>query len=167
VKRAIIALGSNVAERKENLQASLQRLSFSSRIISISDIYETFGMHEKRSPYLNCCLEVETDMTSQQLMLFLQEAQRQIIETSSDKGEFRVALDCDLISFENEIIRTPQLTLPHPEAHRRAFVMIPLAQINPKWLHPLLQKTAEELAKQAYWACWGTFFANGKSLLDF
>ena len=46
--------------------------------------------------------------------------------------------------------------------------MIPLAQINPTWVHPLLQKSAEELAKGAIWSGWGTFFAvDGKSLLDF
>lgn len=166
MSRAIVALGSNVADRKEFIQQALQRFSFANKIIAISDVYETFGLYERRSPYLNCCVEVETDMKSQQFMLFLQETQRQV-NGATEESEGKDTLDCDLISFDQEVIRTPQLTLPHPEAHRRAFVMIPLAQINPQWVHPLLQKSAEELAKGAYWSGWGTFFADGKSLLDF
>ena len=113
MSRAIIALGSNVADRKEFIQQALQRLSFSNKIVAISDVYETFGLYERRSPYLNCCVEIETDMKSQQLMLFLQEAQRQVTG-ATEESEGKDTLDCDLISFDQEVVRTPQLTLPHP-----------------------------------------------------
>jgi 2-amino-4-hydroxy-6-hydroxymethyldihydropteridine diphosphokinase len=166
VSRALIALGSNNADRKEFLIQALARLSYSTKILEISDIYETYGQFENRDPYLNCCLEVDTDMTSSQLISFLQETEKQISKEDAF-GETSTVLDCDLISFGDEIVRTPKLTLPHPEAHRRAFVMIPLAQIKPQWVHPILKKTAEDLAKEAFWPGWGTFFAHGKSLLDF
>jgi 2-amino-4-hydroxy-6-hydroxymethyldihydropteridine diphosphokinase len=163
---ALISMGSNVPDRKEFLHQAIMRLTFSCRVLSISDIYETFGHFEKRDPYLNCCVELETDMTSQQLLLFLLETEKQIGE-DKQVHELKTAIDLDLIGYDQEITRTPKLTIPHPEAHRRAFVMIPLAQIKPHWMHPLLKKSAEDLAKAVYWAGWGTFFASGKSLLDF
>jgi 2-amino-4-hydroxy-6-hydroxymethyldihydropteridine diphosphokinase len=163
---AIVAMGTNVPDRKEFLHQAVTRFGFSCKVISISDIYETFGRYEKRDAYLNCILELETDMTSSQFMLFLQETEKQIGDGKS-VHEHKVPLDLDLISFDAEIVRTPKLTIPHPEAHRRPFVMIPLAQIKPEWEHPLLKKTAEELAKAVYWSGWGTFFASGKTLLDF
>jgi 2-amino-4-hydroxy-6-hydroxymethyldihydropteridine diphosphokinase len=166
VSQALVAMGSNVPNRKDFLHQAVTRLGFSCKILLISDIYETYGHFEKRDPYLNCCIELETDMTSQQFILFLQETERQIGE-EKPLHEFKTAIDLDLISFDQEITRTPKLTIPHPEAHRRAFVMIPLAQIKPQWSHPLLRKSAEDLAKAVYWSGWGTFFASGKSLLDF
>ena len=54
------------------------RISFSNKILSVSDVYETFGQFEKRTPYLNCCLEIETDLTTPQLLSFLQEIEKQM-----------------------------------------------------------------------------------------
>jgi 2-amino-4-hydroxy-6-hydroxymethyldihydropteridine diphosphokinase len=162
MSRALIALGANVGNRKECITQALSRLSFSNTIVALSDIYETYGRYEKRNPYLNCCVEIETDLTSRHLMQFLIETQKQL---SSEEGESREnysALDLDLIAFDEEVVRTPDLTLPHPEAHKRAFVMIPLAQIKPQWIHPVLNLTAEKLAEISHWQGWGTFFTSGK-----
>ena len=167
VKKAILALGSNSGDRKEMLQQALMRISFSCKITVISDVYETFVQDQKGHSYLNCCLEIETDMSSGQLLQFIKEIQRQMGGTSVDDHLLRILIDIDLISFEDEIIRTPQLTLPHPDAYRRAYVIIPLSQIRPQWVHPILHKTATDLAHEAFWQGWATFFADGKSLLDF
>jgi len=165
--QAIIVLGSNAGDRKDMLQQAIQRLSFSNEILQISDIYETFAPEgQKRDPFLNVCLEIETDMTSGQLMQFLNETQRQLAGGEDDRF-LHVLIDLDLIAFDDEVIRTPQLTLPHPDAFHRAFVIIPLAQMKPQWIHPILKETAAELAQKAFWPGWGTFFAHGKSLLDF
>lgn len=165
--RAIIALGSNSGDRREMLQQALMRISASCKITEISDVYETFIQERKVDPYLNCCLEIETDMNSGHLMEFLKEVQRQMSGSSVDDHLLHILIDIDLIAYEEEIIRTPQLTLPHPDAYRRAFVIIPLSQMRPDWNHPILNKTATELAQRAFWPGWGTFFAHGKSLLDF
>jgi 2-amino-4-hydroxy-6-hydroxymethyldihydropteridine diphosphokinase len=168
MSRAIVSLGSNLGDRKDMLHQALERISFSNKILSISDVYETYPQSgEYKDPYLNCCIELETDMSSFQLMQFLNETERQLTTAHTNDRFHYSSIDCDLIAFESEVIMTPQLTLPHPDAYRRAFVMIPLAEIKPDWTHPILNKKATELAKEVYWAGWGTFFANGKSLLDF
>jgi 2-amino-4-hydroxy-6-hydroxymethyldihydropteridine diphosphokinase len=72
-----------------------------------------------------------------------------------------------LVDFSGEATRTPELTIPHPEAHFKAYIIIPLAEMEPGWDHPILKKPASELAKKAFWPGWGSFFMQGKSLLDF
>ena len=167
--KAIVSLGSNLGDRTAKLQEAVERLSYACRILKMSNIYETYAKYGiRRTPYLNCCAEIETDMTSRQLMQLLLEIENQLDEMPGYGDETNhCSIDCDLISFEKEVIFTPTLTLPHPDAYRRAFVMIPLAEMQPEWVHPLLQKTAVELAQSAFWPGWGTFFADGKSLLDF
>jgi 2-amino-4-hydroxy-6-hydroxymethyldihydropteridine diphosphokinase len=167
MKTAILALGSNSGDRKDMLAQALMRISFSCEITQISDVYETYDQDQRGQSYLNCCVEIQTDMTSGQVLLFVKEIQKQMGGTGVEDHLLQIPIDIDLISFEDEIVRTPQLTLPHPDAYRRAFVIIPLSQMRPDWLHPILHKTAAELAQTAFWPGWGTFFADGKSLLDF
>ncbi len=165
MSRAIISLGSSLGDRKEMLKQAVERISFANKIILLSDVYETEAKDENGAgPYLNCCLEVETDMQSSQMILFLQETQKQLTSGAVVAGMVKENIDCDLIAFDNEVLRTPQLTLPHPSAHRRAFVMIPLASIRPDWVHPVLNKPASDLAQETYWTGWGHFFAPAKSI---
>lgn len=165
---AIVCLGSNLGDRRDMLKQAVERISYSNKIISVSDIYETRHKHgTTQDPYLNCCVSLNTDMTSTQLLQFLLEIERQLSSKQSRERYQHFSIDCDLIAFDNEILRTPMLTLPHPEAHRRAFVMVPLSEIEPTWVHPVLNKPAAELAKEAFWDGWGSFFAPGKTLLDF
>jgi 2-amino-4-hydroxy-6-hydroxymethyldihydropteridine diphosphokinase len=168
-KEAIINLSSNLGDRKEMLQQALERIAFANnKILAVSNVYEShIRMRGGVNPYLTVCAAVQTDMESQILIQFLRETERQLGSPEDEQGNERRTIDCDLISYDSEIVRTPNLTLPHPEAHSRAFVMIPLAEIRPHWQHPILNKTAEELAKQVFWPGWGTFYATGKSLLDF
>jgi 2-amino-4-hydroxy-6-hydroxymethyldihydropteridine diphosphokinase len=166
---AIVNLSSNLGDRKEMLQQALERIAFANnKILAVSNVYESFlRLRGGVNPYLTVCAAFETDMGSQILIQFLRETERQLGSGVAEQSDERRTIDCDLISYDTEIVRTPQLTLPHPEAHSRAFVMIPLAEIRPHWQHPILNKTAEELARQVFWPGWGTFFASGKSLLDF
>ncbi len=166
--RAIIGLGSNLGDRKQILQRAVKKLKEEYEIVALSNVYETRpSVGDSTEFYLNCCLEIVTAKKSVELLDAL-EALADAVRNESSSGRFyHSSLDCDLISFNDEVIRTPKLTLPHPDAHRRAFVMIPLAEIKPQWTHPILNKTAEELAKEAYWPDWGVFFADGNTLLDF
>lgn len=165
---AIVGLGSSVGDRREMLSKAVKMLSAKNKITKVSNIYETHPKTEKISDlYLNCCVELSTEMTSLQLMKYLEEIETSLEDQSQNSRFHHSSVDCDLISYNREVLRTPQLTLPHPDAHRRAFVMIPLADIKPDWVHPILNKTASELAEEAYWPGWGAFFADGNSLLDF
>lgn len=168
MREAIISLSSNMGDRMDMLSQALERISFANKILSVSNVYESRIRHDGGVvPYLTFCAVISTDMDSLAFVQFLRETERQMEVGMPGEASERRSIDCDLISFETDIIRTPQITLPHPEAHTRAFVMIPLAEIKPQWEHPVLNKTAEALAKEVFWPGWGTFFATGQSLLDF
>lgn len=165
---AIVSLGSNFGDRKEMLRKAVERISFGCKIVAISNVYETqpkTGQHQAR--YLNCCLAIDSDMNALGFMLFLREVEKQLMSETAGSSEVHHPIDCDLISYGTEVTMTPQLTLPHPDAHRRAFVMIPLAEFRADWHHPILEKTAADLAKEAYWDGWGHYHSPGQSLLDF
>jgi 2-amino-4-hydroxy-6-hydroxymethyldihydropteridine diphosphokinase len=166
---AIICFGASLGDRKKIIAHAVKLLSAQAKITQLSDVYETIPKEPlDRGPFLNCCAAIETKLSSVKLLHFLQDIQNQLLGEDHEAIHFiQKDIELDLISFEKEVIRTPKLTLPHPSAHRRAFVMIPLASICGDWVHPVLNTSAKELARETYWAGWGTFFAPAKSLLDF
>jgi 2-amino-4-hydroxy-6-hydroxymethyldihydropteridine diphosphokinase len=150
------------------LRQTLERISYACKIKKISSVYETFPKISPQGPaFLNCCVLIETDMSADQLLQFLIETERQVLGSHDEFTTRNRVIDCDLIDFDGQILRTPKLTLPHPDAHRRTFVLVPLAEILPDWVHPVVQKTANELAIECQWPGWGAFFSPGQALLDF
>src|SRR4051812_20786952 len=104
MSRAIISLGSNMGDRKEMLRQALMRISFSNTILGVSDVYETYMKEQgRRDPFLNICVEIETDMNNGQLLQFLLETQRQLSGETVDDTYSQRAIDCDLISFEDQV----------------------------------------------------------------
>ncbi len=166
---AIVFLCSRLNKDLGPLQKIMERISFANKILKTSDVFQTqdkAGIVSR--PFLSCTISVETDMDPQHFLQFLIEARGQINdELNQVPGSQDKIVDCDLIDFQGEVFLSPQLTLPYPEAHQKAFVIIPLSEMLPKWQHPVLKKTAAELAREAYWPSWGSFFAGGKTLLDF
>jgi 2-amino-4-hydroxy-6-hydroxymethyldihydropteridine diphosphokinase len=130
---AVIALGSNEGDRLQYLKNAVLALE-SLPVIKItkkSNIYQSQavgGVTEK--PFLNAVIEVQTELTPHQLLKVLQEIENQNGRIRKEKWGDRT-LDLDLISVENEIIESEELTIPHRLAHQRSFVLIPLYEIDP------------------------------------
>lgn len=166
---AIVALNSRGKNKLDKLKQMVERISFANQIIKISDVFETQDKNGVAlGSFLSCCLEVETDMQGHQFFKFLSENRDQINdEAQSAHTHVTKVIEFDLVDFRGETARTPQLTIPHPEAHMKAYIIIPLAEMEPDWKHPILKKPASELAQQAFWPGWGSFFVQGKTLLDF
>src|ERR1017187_2746785 len=128
MNKAILGLGSNLGDRSSMLTSAVERISFGSRVIKVSEVYEAFARRgTSNDRFLNCCIEIETDMLPYQLLLFVKEIEKQLNSSHTEAESLHRCIDIDLIDFNGEVLRTPELTLPHPDAHRRAFVMIPLA----------------------------------------
>lgn len=143
---AFIGLGSNLGDKLHELALARQHLSQGGlQIAQASSIYasEPVGFKEQ-DWFLNQVLEVWTQLTPHGLLELCRAYEEQRGRTrQTDKGPRTI--DLDLLFYEQQVIREDDLVIPHPRLQERRFVLIPLAEIRPHWMHPLLQETVSAL----------------------
>jgi 2-amino-4-hydroxy-6-hydroxymethyldihydropteridine diphosphokinase len=142
-----LSLGSNLGDRAANLREALVRLEQIGTITAVSSLYETepVEVEATQSWFLNCAVAIETELMPVQFLartLALEEAMGRRRQ-GDRKGSRRI--DIDIVFFGDLVIHTPGLEIPHPAAHRRRFVLEPLAEIAPGMRHPVLKRTVTEL----------------------
>jgi 2-amino-4-hydroxy-6-hydroxymethyldihydropteridine diphosphokinase len=144
--RAFIGLGTNLGDRAANYREALQRIGQlpQTRVVRHSSIYETEPMGDIEGVFLNGAVEVETELAREELMRRLLSIER-TMGRKRRRGRRPLRrtyqpriIDLDLLFFDNEIVDTPALTLPHPRLHERRFVLAPMAELAPSLVHPKL-----------------------------
>ena len=149
MRRCVFSLGSNLGDRLAVLESVCDYLADVFGGLRLSHVYETepVGCPEDSPFYLNACVEVETDMPAEEILQLCLRIEAELGRTrSGEYGEARTC-DIDLICCGSETAATPQLTLPHPRAHEREFVLRPLCDIDPQLVLPgQTQTTAQLLA---------------------
>jgi len=146
---AYIGLGSNLNDKMANLNKPIELIEQDSRInvLKRSSVYQTEPVGIKDQPFfLNMVLEVETQISPFELLHFLQDIERKMGRKREKKWGSR-KIDLDLLLYEDQVINSAELTLPHPQMHLRKFVLIPLAEIAKDKIHPLKKQTISELLK--------------------
>ncbi|GEP49566.1 2-amino-4-hydroxy-6-hydroxymethyldihydropteridine diphosphokinase [Flavobacterium noncentrifugens] len=147
--QVILAIGSNQGDRLENIQAAVECIHNEvGTVVKISKLYETPSWGFESDSFYNCALMIHTDQSAHEILEKSLEAEKKLgrIRYEADGYQQRI-IDIDVIAFDEDIIETENLTVPHPLMQERMFVLLPMRDLNLDWRHPILQKYLPELLK--------------------
>jgi 2-amino-4-hydroxy-6-hydroxymethyldihydropteridine diphosphokinase len=140
-----LALGTNLGDRLANLRAAASALPPVVTVLASSPIYETppWGVTEQPA-FLNMVIKGETHHRPQNLLKHLKLLETKLGRLPSIRYGPR-KIDIDLLFYDDILLNTPGLTIPHPRLHERSFVLVPLADLAPGLVHPVFGKTILQL----------------------
>ena len=145
-----LGLGTNLGVRKENLAEVVNRISSFDglELNRVSRVYETSPVEASGQDYYNAVAMAQTTLNPTELLLAVQKIEKGMGRVNSSKrGEPRI-IDIDILLYGEEVIESPELTLPHPGMKKRLFVLIPLADLAPELVMPGEIRTVNEIAKE-------------------
>lgn len=146
MKRVFLSLGSNLGDRIKNIKQALDALSAAGiEVRRVSSFYRTEPVDFKQQPwFVNCVAEVATDLLPLQLLKTLQRVERDLGRLRViDKGPRKI--DIDILLYENVVVHSATLNIPHERMADRKFVLVPLREIAPELRHPLTEWTVVEM----------------------
>jgi len=143
---AILLIGGNLGNRPLLLQQAVQLIEQQAgKVVKLSGLYETAPWGNVQQPdYLNQALQISTPLPPLPLLHTLLNIEREIGRIRQQKWGARV-IDIDIIFYNDEVISLPELKIPHPRMQNRQFVLVPLNEILPDWVHPIFQQTVHAL----------------------
>lgn len=146
--KVVLLLGCNLGDKSRNLTKAVDLIGRQvGRVVSQSGIYvsEPWGFTSE-DEFFNQSLVVETELSPGQLLKETQEIESKLGRTRSETGSYESrTMDIDILYFDDEVIDRSDLVIPHQSLHQRKFTLLPLAEVAPDFMHPLLQKTNTEL----------------------
>ena len=151
VKIAFLAIGSNLGNKEKNIcLAKYKLLSNDVKLIKSSSNYETLSWPNKKEPkFINTVIKISTILSPMALMQNCLNIESDLGRRRSKKNEPRIC-DIDIIDYDQKILKganNKKLILPHPEMHKRNFVLLPLYEIAKSWIHPVKKKKINKLIK--------------------
>lgn len=144
-----LSLGSNMSDRFSMLQQAVNKLFEEvGVVVKISPVYETPALGFSGGPFLNCVVRMTTELKPREVLETILEIEKKLGRIRSDSINRSRTIDIDILFFDNQILNSEQLTLPHPEIQNRKFVLQPLQDIDYKEKHPVLQETVSEMLRK-------------------
>lgn len=146
MNRAILSLGTNIGEKSTNLSAAVELLAaIPCTVKNKSSIYRTAAWGNTDQPsFFNQVIAIETEYDAFMLMDKILGIENKMGRVRNRKWEPRI-IDIDILFFNEEIINSERLVIPHPHLHERRFVLEPLHELFPGLMHPVLQQTVSRL----------------------
>jgi 2-amino-4-hydroxy-6-hydroxymethyldihydropteridine diphosphokinase len=146
MNKIFLITGANIGDRKKNLETAAafikERIG---KIIKSSSIYETEAWGNNDQPaFYNQVFFLESDFSAEQTMEEILKIEKEMGRVRTTKNAARI-IDIDILFFNDEIINSPNLIVPHKEISNRRFVLMPLNELAPTHIHPVLKKNMEEL----------------------
>jgi len=143
-----IALGSNIGDREANIKKAFSFLMEKMKVVKTSTLYETKPMYlEEQGCFLNCVAKVESELTLRELLDYLKSVEKKLGRKTVARNGPRI-IDLDILFYGTQIVIENDLQIPHPKIAERAFVLVPLAEIAPNFIHPIYKKTNAELLSE-------------------
>jgi len=143
-----LGLGSNLGDRAGNLRAAIEKLSPGIIIEKVSPVYETKPKYLENQPkFLNIACSGQTEMSPREILDFIKKVEKDCGRVETERFGPRV-IDIDLLFYGTERVNEPGLIVPHLQLSERAFVLFPLCDIAPDFVHPVLGSTIKELKEK-------------------
>jgi 2-amino-4-hydroxy-6-hydroxymethyldihydropteridine diphosphokinase len=149
MKRVFLGIGTNLGNRGNNLKEAVARIAENiGPIMKSSSVYETepWGF-QASDEFLNMVVMVETKLTPSGLLGRILMIETLLGRVRDEKQYTSRVIDIDILFYEDQIIDEKSLKIPHPLMHERRFVLVPLCEIDPEMVHPVLKKTVASLLK--------------------
>lgn len=146
MSKVFIGVGSNLGDRASYFELAKKELlrAVEPTKLRCSPVYETEPVAAEGGPFLNAVWSFETDLSPSELLIKIQGIEAQANRQRNSPNQART-LDLDILFYEDQVIRMPGLTVPHPRLHERVFVLKPMAELAPDFKHPILKRTIKEL----------------------
>lgn len=145
-KPVYLSLGSNLGDREKYLREAISRLQDLGVIRKVSAFYETqpVEVQAEQPWFLNCAVAMETELMPLEFLSRMLAVERLMGRVRTEPKGPRT-IDIDIVFFGDDVLDTPELTVPHPAMSQRRFVLEPLAEIAPTLVHPVLKRTVHDL----------------------
>ncbi len=142
-----IGIGSNLGNKRENYLEALERIAKTpkTRIIKESSVYESQPLGDSKEWFINGVIEIETELKPELLLTKFKNIERAMGRKKVRKRWGARIIDLDILLYDSLVMNKKTLKIPHPEMHQRKFVLIPLSELAPQVIHPVLGTSISEL----------------------
>jgi len=150
MKKVFLGIGTNLGDREACLKSAIECIRESiGQVVRNSSVYETepWGFSSD-DQFLNMVVEVETELKPSGLLGRMLMIEARMGRLRNGTGYSSRLIDLDILLYGNKVLNTKSLVIPHPRLHERSFVLVPLCEIAPDFVHPVLMKDIKTLLKE-------------------